>query len=298
MYHIIINSNRIKGRAARKLDEVKNVFDRAGKSYCLHFTKYAGHAREIAAELTRRDEKVSLVAMGGDGTLHEVLNGIRDISLCELGVIPAGSGNDFAAAAGIPNNAKYAAQIIAFKAPSAIDYIEFSDGLRSINATGCGMDADIIRNVMKSDRLGKGKYILGFLRSVFTYKPRPLTLIDEDGVTREYNALLACIGNGRQIGAGIKLFPSAQIDDGTMEVMIVGYKSVFNAFTSFAKLFFGKLESVRGVTKIRCRKATFIPHSERITVQAEGELYELEGGYPLSAELACGKLLFYLPHND
>lgn len=298
MYHIIINSNRIKGRAARKLDEVKNVFDRAGKSYCLHFTKYAGHAREIAAELTRKDEKVSLVAMGGDGTLHEVLNGIRDISLCELGVIPAGSGNDFAAAAGIPNDAKYAAQIIAFKAPSAIDYIEFSNGLRSINATGCGMDADIIRNVMKSERLGKSKYILGFLKSVFTYKPRPLALIDEDGVTREYNALLACLGNGRQIGAGIKLFPSAQIDDGSMEVMIVGYKSVFNAFISFAKLFFGKLESVRGVTKIRCKKATFIPRSEKITVQAEGELYELEGGYPLSAELACGKLLFYLPHND
>ena len=298
MYHIIINSNRIKGRAARKLDEVKNVFDRAGKSYCLHFTKYAGHARDIAAALTQGDKKVTIIAMGGDGTLHEVLNGIRDISLCELGVIPAGSGNDFAAAIGIPDDAKYAAQIIAFKAPSAIDYIQLSNGLRSINAVGCGMDADIIKNVMKSDRLGKSKYILGFLKTVFTYKPRPLTLICEDGRAREYNSLLACFGNGRQIGAGIRLFPAAQVDDGVMEFMIVRYKSPLMALIAFVKLFFGKLERVKGVTRIRCKKATIIPHSEKITVQAEGELYETKGGNPLTAELVCGKLLFYLPHND
>lgn len=298
MYHIIINSNRIKGRAARKLDEVKNVFDRAGKSYCLHFTRYAGHARDIAAKLTQTNEKVTLIAMGGDGTLHEVLNGIRDISLCELGIIPAGSGNDFAAAIGIPKDARYAAQIIAFKAPSAIDYIELSSGLRSINAIGCGMDAEIIRNVMKSDKLGKSKYILGFFKSVFTYKAKPFTLICEDGSARGYNGLIACAGNGRQIGAGIKLFPSAEVDDGVMEVMIVEYKSPLKSFMTFAKLFFGKLEKVRGVTKIRCRKATLVPHTEKIIVQAEGELYETQGGYPLTAELICGKLSFYLPHND
>ncbi len=298
MYHIIINSNRIKGRAVRKLEAVKNVFDRAGKKYCLYFTQYAGHARDIAAELTRGNEKVSIIAMGGDGTLHEVLNGIRDISLCELGIIPAGSGNDFAAAIGIPADAKYAAQIIAFKAPSKIDYIELSSGLRSINAVGCGMDADIIKNVMKSDKLGKSKYIFGFLKSVFTYKARPFTIIREDGTATDYNGLLACLGNGCQIGAGIKLFPEAQVDDGFMDFLIVDYISPFRALIAFIKLFFGKLDTVKGVTKIRCRKATIIPRCEKITVQAEGELYETEGGYPLTAELVRGKLLFYLPHND
>lgn len=119
MYHIIVNSTRLKGKNSGDLDIVKDVFDRAGKQYEIHYTEYAGHAAKIAAQLTADEQKVRIIAMGGDGTLHEVLNGIKDPSKCKLGVIPIGSGNDFAAAIGLPeNNVKYAARSL----PSALPY--------------------------------------------------------------------------------------------------------------------------------------------------------------------------------
>jgi diacylglycerol kinase family enzyme len=78
MYHIIVNSNRLQGKYQNELDKVKAVFDRAGKDYSIHITNRAGHAKDIAATLTEGDKEQTIIAMGGDGTLHEVLNGMRD----------------------------------------------------------------------------------------------------------------------------------------------------------------------------------------------------------------------------
>ena len=218
MYHIIVNTTRIKGKNANDIEIVKSVFDRAGKQYTIHPTKYAGHAAKIAAELTAGGEKVRLIAMGGEGTLHEVLNGIKYPERCKLGVIHVGSGNDFAAAVGIPeNNPKYAAQIIAFCSPMFIDYIELTHGLRSINAVGCGMDVDVLKRTYAGNHKGKSKYFYGFLKSVFTYKAKKFAVEVDGGERKNYNGLIACLGNGRQIGGGIKLFPQAEVDDGYMD---------------------------------------------------------------------------------
>ena len=79
-----------------------------------------------------------------DGTLHDIINGIKDFDNCALGLIPFGTGNDFAEAAGIPLDPVKAAEIIAFRAPQKIDYIELSSGLRSINSVGMGIDPGIL----------------------------------------------------------------------------------------------------------------------------------------------------------
>lgn len=299
MYHIIVNSLRVSGENDRRIAEVKSVLDRAGKQYAFYFTDHAGHAREIAAALTGSGEKIRLIAMGGDGTLHEILNGVQDPSKCKLGVIPIGSGNDFAAAVGIPEkNVRYAAQIIAFRAPVYIDYIQLDPGPRSLNVVGCGMDVDILRYAYSVKRRGKSKYINGFFKSFFRYKPRRFAVETDDGRRREYNGLLACLGNGRQIGGGIKLFPDARVDDGTLDFMIVDYRSAARTFFTFAKIFFGRLGSVKEVTAAKCRKAAIYPLSDKFTIQAEGELYDYENCAKVTAEIVSGKLRFYIPHAD
>ncbi len=297
MYHIIVNSKRVRGKRAAYIDTVKAVFERAGKQICFHFTEYAGHAKAIAEELTREEKKISIIAMGGDGTLHEVLNGLRDPSLCRLGVIPIGSGNDFAAAVGIPeNNIKYAAQIIAFRSPTFIDYIDISGGLRSINVLGCGgMDVDILNRAYSAHRNGKSKYIYGFFSSLFRYKPVVFGIRTDDGEMQTHKGLVACLGNGRQIGNGIKLFPAAKVDDGYMDVLIIEYSSTLKTFAAFLKLFLGKVDSVKAKKIARCKKAEIFPEG-KICLQAEGELYDAEGG--IFAQIVSGKLKFYLPHAD
>ncbi len=299
MYHLIVNSTRLNGKNADDLDIIKSVFDRAGKQYAIHMTEYAGHAAKIAGELTQDGQTTRLIAMGGDGTLHEVLNGIKYPDRCRLGIIPIGSGNDFAAAIGLPeNNVKYAAQIIAFRSPEFIDYIQLSNGLRSLNAVGYGMDVDVLKRTYAANHKGKSKYIYGFFKSLLLYRANSFSVEVDGGERKHYKGLIACLGNGRQIGGGIKLFPDAKVDDGYMDILIVDYLSVFKTFFAFAKLMFGKLGGIKEITQLRCKRAAIYPDAPDITIQAEGELYDLKDCKSINAELVSGKLRFYMPHAD
>ncbi len=293
MYHVIINGINLNSRP-RALEEVESVFRRAGKAYTLHFTQYAGHAADIAYSLTKGGRFACLIAMGGDGTLHEVLNGAESVENCTLGVIPIGTGNDFASAAGIPKEAKTAAEVIAFRAPTYIDYIELDNGLRSINAVGTGIDVDVLTRVYSGRKKGKGKYFSAFVKSLISYKCTTFKLIC-DGKESTHTGLIAALGNGRYIGGGIKLFPEARLDDGYMDLLVVDYLSRFRSAVAFSKLVAGRVHKVREATYIRCKRAEIVPEVGESTIQAEGEIYE---NVKFSARVVGNKLKFYLPEND
>jgi YegS/Rv2252/BmrU family lipid kinase len=286
--------SKLQGKNDARLSTVKAVFDRASKEFTFHFTDHRGHAREIAEELTSSGEQTTIIAMGGDGTLHEILNGITYVEKCTLGIIPIGDLNDFAFAANVPNDVKHAAEIIAFKAPSYVDYIQLSSGLKSINAVGSGIDVDVLNRAYSSDRIGKKKYFYSCLASLMKFKSRSFTVKYNDK-EEKHNGLLACIGNGSQIGGGIKLFPDAKIDDGYFDLVIVDYLSRFKSLVAFFKLFKGKIDGIKQITRVKCKEATFISHDKEYTIQAEGELYD---NMPLKAEIVSNKLKFYVNRND
>jgi YegS/Rv2252/BmrU family lipid kinase len=294
MYDIIVNVAKLQGRNDTRLSVVKAVFERAGREYTFHYTDHPGHAKEIARELTADGEEKTIIAMGGDGTLHEILNGITYVDRCVLGIIPIGDLNDFANAANVPEDVKHAAEIIAFKAPSHIDYIQLSSGLRSINAVGAGMDVDILRRAYSSTRRGKKKYFYAFIASLFGFKSKSFTVKYNDK-EEKHKGLLACLGNGTQIGGGIKIFPDAKIDDGYFELVIIDYLSKFKAFKAMFKLIKGKIDGIKEITQVKCKEATFISHDKEYTIQAEGELYN---NMPLKAEIVSNKLKFYVNRND
>lgn len=292
MIHIILKGNDPDAKTATKIETVKKVFQSAGKEITLHPTTHAGHAREIAEELTADGGRVDLVAMGGDGTLHEVLNGIKNTEACTLGLIPLGSGNDFAETAKIPRDVKAAAEIIALNEPRAIDYIELESGLRSINAVGMGIDVDVLQRAYAGKAKGKNKYFKAFLKSLRYYKASTFKASWDGGEEREYTGIIACLGNGRQIGGGILLFPDAQIDDGYIDLLLVDYLSRFRTLIAFMKLNAGRVNKVKEVTHVKCKSVRITPVSGSAPIQAEGEIYE---NVPLSANIVVGKLKFYLP---
>ena len=111
-------------------------------------------------------------------------------------------------------------------------------------------------------------------------------------------SILSSVSVPVQIGGGIRLFPKAKPDDGYMDFIIVDYLSRFKTFVAFAKLFFGKLGSIKEVTSARCRQAVIYPCSDSFTIQAEGELYDYSNCDSVAAEIVAGKLRFYLPHSD
>lgn len=295
MYHIIVNAKDYNETKKKNLETVKSVFDKAGKKYEVHLTEYAGHAKKIAEDITSEEKFSQLVAMGGDGTLHEVLNGIKDLDNCTLGLIPTGTGNDFAAAANIPLDMKFAAESIIFRAPTYIDYIELENGLRSVNAVGCGIDVDVLKRAYSGKRQGKSKYFWAFIKSLFRFKSKPYT-VTYDGVTERHTGIMTCLGNGVQIGGGIKMFPEANMTDGYIDLVIVDYLSRFRTLVAFAKLMSGKINKLKEVTHVRCKSASVAyDDGDLTTVQAEGEIYD---GVKLSAKIVSGKLKFYLPKHD
>ena len=101
MYYFIVNPGSRSGNGKYVWQKAERILDQEDVEYRVFFTAYRTHATELAAEITARTERLTLIAVGGDGTVNEVINGIRDFSRVTLGYIPTGSSNDFARCMGI-----------------------------------------------------------------------------------------------------------------------------------------------------------------------------------------------------
>lgn len=156
----------------------------------------------------------TVIAIGGDGTFHEVLNGM-DFSAARLGLVPAGRGNDYAVGAKISFDPKEAMQAIVHGKPVDRDYIQVGDR-RCLNVCGTGLDVE----VLKLTEENKNTYIFSLSKLLLNYKPYTVQ-VERDGFTQEYKCVMAAFCNGTQFGGGIKLCPPAKIDDGKMDLMIV-----------------------------------------------------------------------------
>ena len=291
MYYIIANAARVNGKKTKELETVKSVFDKAGLKYEVLLTAKAGDAKTFTENITGTGEAHTVVAMGGDGTLHEIINGFKDFENCSLGLIPSGTGNDFAEGAGVPFDTKKAAEIIAYGTPQPIDFIELSSGLRSINSVGMGIDVDVLQRTYVGKSKGRSKYLKALISSLKHFNGCSFT-VEYNGIKEKRFGLIAAIGNGRQFGGGIKIFPDAKINDGYLDLIIVDYISRSKILGAFIKLMRGKVNKIKGATAVRTKSATFFHEDENYTIQAEGELYD---NMPIEAHIVEGKLKFYLP---
>jgi diacylglycerol kinase (ATP) len=113
----------------------------------------------------------------------------------------------------------------------------------------------------------------------------------EDKEEHHYG-LIAAIGNGKQIGGGIKLFPDAAVDDGFMDLVIVDYLNKRKTLNAFLHLMKGRLNNMKELTQVKCKEVTLIPETKNYTFQVEGELYD---NLPIKARLVSNSLKFYLP---
>lgn len=271
MYCIIVNPNAGKGKGRKNLKTALKLFSERGAEYSVFETTRAGEAKEFSERLTASGEK-EIIVVGGDGTLHEVLNGISDPSSCRLGLIPSGTGNDFAAAAGLPSNAVRAAEIILNGETKETDFLCVG-GVRCMNVGGLGMDVDVLVRCKKGRFVkGKIKYLLSLLQSLFTFKGYEIEI--ESGERREtHKALIAVACNGTQIGGGIRICPASVIDDGKIDVMAVECMGKAQIVKAFLYLMKGKVLDYPAAEHFLCERVKIVP-SLPCTVQLDGELYD------------------------
>ena len=288
MFHIIVNQKYLENKKSlKKFNAATEVFDKAGIEYVIHKTERKGQASEITKEVTSEVGN-TVIAVGGDGTLHDILNGFNDFENNSMGIIPLGTGNDFAESAGIPLNAKKAAELIVSSTPSPVDFIELSNGLRSLNAVGMGIDVDVLKRAYVGKSNKKSKYLKSLIVCLLKFKSYRYA-VKYDGKEEEHYGLIGAIGNGKQFGGGIKMFPEAKIDDGYLDLFVVDYISKGKIIGAFIKLMRGKINKIKNATAVKTKSVQFIPY-DSYTIQADGELYD---NVALEAHICESKLNLY-----
>lgn len=232
MYHIIVNPQGGKGKSIKALTTVEEIFKNNNAQYVVHKTEYAGHATEIARELSKTPD-TNIVVMGGDGSFHEVLCGIDNFDNVTLGLVACGSGNDFIKKSGHSTNVKEAVQTILNGKVGYVDYMELGK-YRCLNVGGGGMDVDVLLKYANCKTLkGKAAYYYSLFYTLLHTRFHHLR-ITADGVTKDTSVFMIGVGNGGFIGGGIPICPNAIVDDGLLNV---GYVSEMKKSKIIFRLF-------------------------------------------------------------
>lgn len=284
MLNVIVN--RKARRVGKLIAKTEKRLAAAGIAYRIFYTDKPGAAFKYARSLSSAGGKEFLV-VGGDGTVNEVLSGLVDPSVCTLAVMPAGTGNDFAVAAGIPSRMK-ALELYLNGVPRPVDYIECGTR-RSMNIAGTGIDVEVLRRCERM-KYGtrRGKYFRALVACLLRYRGTKLR-VTVNGETKEYTALIAAVCNGTQFGGGIPLCPIAEIDDGQLELVIVDCPPPRTLVLELVRLMRGKLLTRPITHHIPCNGAV-IEGEGNIFVQYDGEICE-EGA--LNAKIVRGALKLY-----
>ena len=286
MYNIICNPVAGKKKAFVNLRTIERVLTERGVPYKVHKSGGVHDAEYIARKLTEQGE-TEFIVIGGDGTLNEVLNGLKDPSVCKVGLIPSGTGNDFAARMGISLDAEKAILRILDGEAKPVDYIDVS-GTRSMNVAGLGMDVDVLERCQRGRMRGKLKYLMSLIKSLFAFKGYRVKIVGE-GVEQTRDVLICAVCNGAVFGGGIKICPEADPTDGLMNVVIVdcigGKWKIVKAFIELMK---GKILEYPLTTYFKAESVEFIPENA-CPIQLDGEVYQ---NHEFKAKI-CKGLKFY-----
>lgn len=198
---------------------VTDALDAKALSYTLCRTSKTLHAVQIAREAAAAGEKLVL-CIGGDGTVSEVAGGLAGTATA-LGIIPAGTGNDFARYLGIPKNPLKALDIALSGDTKTVDLGLANDRV-FINVAGSGFDVAVLRHTLFYKKMFHGllAYVLGVFRAVFGFAQMEITITHSGGTIKQ-KALLVSVANGRYFGGGMCVAPYADAGDGLFDVHYV-----------------------------------------------------------------------------
>lgn len=267
-YDFIINPESRSGLGEMTWKMIEPELKKQRVGYRAHMTAKRKDAGKITEELTSDGREHTLVVLGGDGTLNEVINGIQEPEKVTLGYIPIGSSNDFARGLRLPKDPMAALAMVLHPGKVIrMDVGVISDGMRSrrfLVSAGIGFDAAVCHEVCVSrwkailNRLGLGKlsYAVVAIDRLAKDRPAHLTLTMEDGSRREFSGTyFAAFMNLPYEGGGFKFCPDASPEDGLLDVIVVHGLSVLKILCLLPLAFGGKHTGFKGITILKCRRA-------------------------------------------
>ncbi len=278
---VIVNPVAGASSTRRKWPVISRLLNHIGLPFDFEYTEGVGHAIELA-RLAASDGYRYLVAVGGDGTVNEVANGIlrsTNASTTALGIVSTGTGGDFIRSVGISRDYTTACSALTSPRRLSIDVgvVEYQSKGQTlerffINAAGVGFDAAVVRETERLPKFFGGTipYLAGLVRTLVSYKNKPVVVRVGDEV-ENCRVLNVAVANGGYCGGGMRIAPEAKLNDNLLDVVIIGDMGKFELLKELPTVYKGTHVNH---PKVSMKKGTHvtIESPEPMLVYADGEL--------------------------
>ena len=273
----IVNPAAGKGKTLKIVPDIKELMESNSLSYKIEITKAPRHATEIEGEYVKQYRNLRVYAVGGDGTLNEVLQGVAG-SDAALGNVPSGTGNDFLKSFCSEKDTMLILCNIINAEPVPVDLCKMND-MYFLNIASAGFDADVVANTQYLKRLplikGKIAYIGGILMSLIRLKNYEATFYIDGEEIYMPSVLLSAFANGKYYGGGMMPVPTAVPDDGFLDICLIDGRTRLKILRFFPRFIKGEHTKMKGVAVKRCRSVRMTCPSP-VHVNADGELFRLK----------------------
>jgi len=289
---VMVNPHGGARRGLAVLESVKPVFDAAGAAMDVHVSTHAGHIQEIAKTIPLQDYD-GVCVVGGDGTIHEAINGMmqqKRPKQTPLGVIPGGTGNSVVEHLDSVEPVEAARRIIA-GSDQPLDVVRVTmenEVVYSVNIVGWGAVVDINLMAERLRALGPLRYTVAAMYHILRSKRRRAKLVFDGKISEdEYMFVIGC--NTKFTGKGMQIAPHADISDGKLDVVVVHPTSRWQMFRLMTKIYDGSHHSLPCVEYHQVRSLS-IETESRECLNVDGEL---KGATPMSADVIQGALRIF-----
>jgi len=284
-WYIIINPTSGNAAAKKKWKEIVANLNFYEIPYDATFSQYKDHEEILVNNAIQKGYK-KFISVGGDGTLHHIVNGIMTqkyvkVSELKIAVIPLGTGNDWVKTYKIPNNIKKAVSIIAKEnhIKQDIGYLELMNKNKSVyfhNLAGLGFDGFVVNNVNKYKKYGFLAYLLGTITSFLHYKKIVFNIRFNDKDISTI-CLMTLVGICRYSAGGMRLTDNVNPKDGLFDISIAKNISFISMLLNIFKFYNGNIVKHKEVETYKTSEITINTPDNNNFVQADGELIGVGG---------------------
>ena len=286
---VVVNPTAFGGAAGRRWPLMARHLERHFPSFTVRTTAARGDAERWAAEWTAKHPDQLVVAVGGDGTVHDVVNGLlRDRASARLGIIPAGTGNDIARNAGVPTDPEAAVERLARDQPMPMDAgrlrFQGRDGVsRSrifLNSASVGVSprANHIAGNIRRVLPGRICYALGGIAALIAEGAGRYVVTAAGRTLHSGPALNITLANGPSFGGGMRISPASSVSDGRFDQVLIGDIGRIRALIALSRLYAGTHVRMPGVSVTPVKETVQIRREDgAMLIEADGEEFEATG---------------------
>ncbi|MEH7387272.1 diacylglycerol kinase family protein, partial [Bacillus sp. JJ1521] len=295
----IVNQKAGNGKGLKVWNKLKQELEQKKVNYRSFFTKYPNHAKELAQQIGSmfEDKVEAVIAIGGDGTMNEVVNGMVYYPEIKVGYIPAGSGNDFSRGFKVPKSPIDALSFILRNRSTKGKLFDLgkckvrgkSKSSYFVSSLGTGFDAAVskltneskMKKYLNKIHLGSLAYVGALIRLLFTYRLTNVSLTVDGKYYQYENVWFVTVSNQPFYGGGMKIAPKAKATDGLFDITVVHDLSRVKLLLIFVTVFFGAHTKFKEIAQHKGANIK-VESDEKMLVHADGELI---GQIPVQVEV-------------